>query len=238
MNRFILYVWDHFPSSRKFIKKIFFDIANIILKIGERLGLIYSDLFSRLGTSWFDHRFDYLKGISNYHWMERAFFSLDIIKKGDVVLNIGCGDGSFDGLYYADKAEYVVSIDKDPVAISHAKKYYKRPNVSFVKLDITRKKLPSKKYNIVLMFAVIEHFTELEGIEVLKNIKQSLKSGGILFGSTPLLKSLGKSNWEHKNEFCSTNQLKTLLSKVFQKIDIKIQKWSEGRTEIYFKCSV
>lgn len=236
MSKFVLFVWDHFPSSRKIIKKLFYSVADNIYSLGKKIGQIYNDLFSRMGTSWYDHRFDYLKGMQNYYWMERAFLILDKIKKEDAILDIGCGDGSFDGLYYANKARSIVAIDKDSTAILHAKKHYKRSNVNFFKWDITKKDLPGQKYNIILMFAVIEHLTKSEGIVLLKNIKKSLKPGGIFFGSTPILKIKGKSNWEHQNEFASIKHLKNFLLKEFNVVKIKERGWTEDRRECYFEC--
>ena len=156
MNKFILFFWDYFPPSRNLIRKCLYSTADTINNLGERVGQMYNDLFSRIGTSWYDHSFDHLRGISNYHWMERVFFTLDKIKKEDEVLDIGCGDGSFDSLFYADKARSIVAIDKDPKAISYAKKHYQRSNVKYITCDITKMKNTNNRYDIILMFAVIE----------------------------------------------------------------------------------
>lgn len=229
-------IWNKFPSLRPQIRRTLNFIANLSIRINRTIGNTYTTLFNAWGGSWFDHRYDYLRGMENYHWMERAFLALEEIKSGNIVLNIGCGDGSFDGLYYADKAKSVLAIDKDPAAISHAKKYYKRSSVSFVKWDVTKKSLPRVKFDVIFMFAVIEHFSKIEGVRVLENIKKSLKPEGIFFGSTPIFKILGKSNWEHQNEFTSKNDLKKFLSKVFNKVTIKERGWADGRRECYFEC--
>jgi 2-polyprenyl-3-methyl-5-hydroxy-6-metoxy-1,4-benzoquinol methylase len=238
MNKFILFFWDYFPPSRNLIRKCLYSTADTINNLGERVGQMYNDLFSRIGTSWYDHSFDHLRGISNYHWMERVFFTLDKIKKEDEVLDIGCGDGSFDSLFYADKARSIVAIDKDPKAISYAKKHYQRSNVKYITCDITKMKNTNNRYDIILMFAVIEHFTKSEGTLLLKNIKKSLKQGGIFFGSTPILNIKGMSNWEHQNEFASIQDLRSFLLKEFNTVRIKESQWTEGRRECYFECKV
>lgn len=230
------YIWNKFPSLRPIIKRLIHSFADTLIRVNKTMGNSYVILFKDWGVSWFDHRFDYLRGVSNYHWMERAFYALDKIQKGDEVLDIGCGDGSFDGIFFADKAKRVMAIDRDQIAILHARKYYKRDNVDYYRFDITKKKLPKDKFNVILMFAVIEHFSKLEGLNVLRNIKFSMKKDGVFFGSTPIFKILGKSNWEHENEFTSKKQLKIFLSEVFSKVKIRERGWAEGRRECYFEC--
>lgn len=211
-------------------------VADILICINFLLGKLYILLFGFLGTSWFDHRFDFLVGPSNYHWMERAFLALARIKDGDIVLDIGCGDGSYDGLFYSTKAKSIDAIDKDSLAIEHAKKYYHKVNIHFIKQDIVKCRLQDNKYGIVLMFAVIEHFSDKEGLKVLRKVKKSLCAGGILYGSTPLIKEFKISNWEHKNEFGSAIDLKKFLGKVFGSVTVTTLNWHEKRDDCYFEC--
>lgn len=217
----------------RYILSLFADILIVINKI---LGFLYLKLFGFTGTSWFDHRFDYFRGPENFHWLERAFLSLDRMKPGSRVLDIGCGDGIFSGLYYSSKAKSVLAVDKDKKAIKHAKRYYKKGNVKYIAKDINRWKIFPEKFDLVLMFAVIEHLQNDDGLSVLRNIGATLSEGGLFFGSTPILTNPKmKSNFEHENEFRSVESLKKFLETAFENVKTFQTKWP-GRNECYFEC--
>lgn len=170
--------------------------------------------------------------------MERAFLTMSLITEGDLVLDLGCGDGIFSGLFYSTKARNVIAIDKDLTAIKHARKYYQKDNVSFERLDIHKLERIRKKFELIVMFAVIEHFTPEEGLKVLNKIGLLLKSGGTFFGSTPIFNKhkTGISNFEHQNEFTSETDLKIFLKKSFKSVNMFHSNW-DGRDECYFKCN-
>lgn len=239
IDKIILNIWNKFPKLRNIIRNFLSVSANIIIGIGRFVGNVYTTLFGVLGTSWYDHRYDVLRGVENFHWMERAFFTLDKLRVDDSILDIGCGDGLFDGVFYSDVAKEIVAIDKDKKAIKHANNLYKKKNISFQKKDITKWKIPHKSFDVITLYAVIEHFAPKVGVSVLKNIKNGLKDKGKFIGSTPIFNSdkTNISNWEHENEFTSVNDLNNFLSKVFTKVKLKKSIWSNKRTDCYFECS-
>ena len=226
---------------KKFAEVCYFvlDILTIILiKASEFLSEQYKFIWSYLHRSWFDHRFDYLRGIENYYWYERAILAQQKIKQDGVVLDIGCGDGIYSGLFYSAKAKKVEAIDMDKSAIQHAKKYYSRSNVNFKNIDIHNWLKKGKKYDTVVMFSVIEHLSVEDGTETLKMIGKSLNKNGSLFGSTPLFSDNDEHNFEHQNEFSSELQLRSFLKKTFRKVDLYISIWPYGRKECYFECKM
>jgi len=210
--------------------------ADILVFLNKRLGLIYTFLFGIVGTSWYDHRFDYLRGVENYFWLERAFYTLNKITSDSILLDLGCGDGVYSGVFYSSKAKRIVAVDKDKSAIEHAQKYYGKKNVNFICKDIEKWDFPEIKFDLILMFAVIEHFEASKGLVVLEKIGRSLKKGGVFFGSTPIFTKKGKiSNFEHQNEFISEESLKAFLLKRFNKVKIYNSNWP-NRNECYFEC--
>ncbi|AKM83698.1 hypothetical protein A2422_02370 [Candidatus Woesebacteria bacterium RIFOXYC1_FULL_31_51] len=231
--------WNKHPNLRGLIKKSISVLAVVNIEFGKIIGKTYTLLFSVLGTSWYDHRYDYLRGVENFFWLERAFYTLDRINNNDSLLDIGCGDGLFDGVFYTNKAKKILAIDKDRNAIVHANKLYRKDNILFQKKDITRWKIPSNYFEIVTLYAVIEHFPPEVGIQVLKNIKNGLKKNGMLLGSTPIFNHDKKdiSNWEHKNEFISEIELKKFLKEVFNNVKLKKTTWNKQRSDCYFECS-
>lgn len=53
----------------------------------------------------------------------RGFYSAEIVRDGDRVLDIGCGDGSYTKRFYAPRAGHVDGIDIEPSAISYARQH-------------------------------------------------------------------------------------------------------------------
>lgn len=237
-DRQIYNFWTRHPNLRGVIKFLLFRSADINISTGKFIGRVYTILFGRLGVFWFDHRFDHLRGINNFHWLERAFYTLERVKKGSNLLDVGFGDGVYDGVFYSQFAETIVAIDKDKRAVNHAKKYYNRENVLFFQKDVTRWNPKQNSFNIVTMFAVIEHFTKNDGIKIMRKLKASLTENGILLGSTPIFtgKNGAITNEEHKNEFLSEDALRSFLRKVFRKVIIKKSIWDDERTDYYFEC--
>lgn len=222
---------------KNYIRTLLGLFADFVIKINRYLGSIYTSHFSYLGTSWYDHRYDYLRGTENFHWMERAFWVLPMISDGNAVLDLGCGDGIFSGVFYSSKAKEVIAVDKDITAINHARTYYSRKNVSYIKQDVRKLSFGNKKFDLILMFAVIEHFTPDDGVKVLTQIGHLLKTGGIFFGSTPIFSKDKKaiSNFEHQNEFTSSKDLYRFLKKSFKLVKIFHSTW-RFRDECYFRC--
>lgn len=236
IKKILSYIFNKIPFLGRSIRYILGKLADILFFMSKNIGDLYTILFGFLGTSWYDHKYDYLRGVRNYHWLERVFFALPKISEGDMILDIGCGDGIYSGEFYSEKAKRVLAIDINQSAITNAKKYYGKKNVKFLKKNVITWNLPIKTYNVVIMFAVIEHFTQQDGLKVLGKIRRSLKKDGVFFGSTPIFKTLDIANWEHKNEFTSEAQLVSFLKKIFNKVLITRSVWTEERSECYFEC--
>ena len=216
------------------IYKILNVLSDINILIGKLIASTYKFTWPYIGTSWFDHRFDYLRGPENIFWLERVIYTNNLIHQGDLILDIGCGDGIYSGKFYSSIAKFVDAIDLDLKAINHAKKTYPQKNVKFSKKNIVNW-TPTKKYNGISMFAVIEHLTKKDGQKVLSKIGKSLAKGGVFFGSTSVFEDRGFHNFEHENEFASVVILKKFLSQKFKSVKITTSNWP-GRLECYFEC--
>jgi len=102
------------------------------------------------------------------------------------ILNIGCGNGSFEFLV-GDKAKEIVGIDIKYEDIFQAKEECSNlKNVNFVELNLLEKDLPDGSPDVVTMFDVIEHITKNTEIIILKKIYKILKPNGQIVISTPL----------------------------------------------------
>jgi len=209
--------------------------ASLLSLFGSLLGKVYKKLWRYSDLASYEHMFDYLSGIKNFYWLERGINGLKPLPIGAKVLDLGCGDGIFSGIFYSTRAKDVEAVDWDPKIITLAKKNYQRPNVVFRQADITKISL-QKKYDAVYLFAVIEHFTVAEGQGLVKKISLALNEGGYFMGSTPLFSEKGGHNVEHQNEFSTEQEVKDFVSMAFSHIETWISFWPHGRRECYFLC--
>ncbi len=198
------------------------------------IGYLYTRSWGTLGITFFDHRFDHLRGPENWHWMERGVFGARLIPRGGTVLDLGCGDGIFSGLCYSPVAGSVDAIDRDSRAISLARKRYPQENVHWHVSDILLDAFPRDRYDTVFLFAVIEHFSVAAGTDLIRKIGAALEPGGTLLGSTPLFHELGGHNDEHDNEFFSEEYLRAFLEPHFETLEIWVSRWP-NRNEAYFQ---
>lgn len=117
-----------------------------------------------------------------------AKFSNKIIDLSKVqILDIGCGVGSM-ALYFGSLGASVKGIDISQRAIdisNAARKQLGIKNVSFVKKFLQR---GNEKYNMVIVSEVIEHIEDEK--DFLGKISTQLKTGGLLYLTTPLKENL------------------------------------------------
>jgi len=212
-------------------------VADLLITANKFVADRYVGIWYYLGYSWFDHRFDYLRGMDNIYWLERAFFAMKIIKSQHKVLDVGSGDGSLSGLFYSVRAKSVDAFDLDPAAIAHSQKHFSRSNVRFFQSDASHVSKMQQKYDVILAFAVIEHFSPSSGRAFLKDVGKMLKGQGIFMGSTPIFKEQGGHNPEHANEFTNKLSLKKFLSAHFHQVNLHFSQWPGDRLECYFECS-
>jgi len=214
---------------------------SIILKIAKFIAFIYARFWGMFGIPWFDHRFDWLRGPEYWVWNERGIYGSRVIRPGDKVLDVCCGDGIYSGLYYSIFAGLVHGIDRNELAIAAANKRYSKENVKFFKKDILKEDFPMENYDVIFMFAALEHFSVDEGSHILRRIAKALSksSNGEFLGSTPIFEeATGHGHPEHDNEFTSMEQLKSFLSPHFAEIDFWSSKWGAqaDRKDTYFLC--
>ncbi len=206
-----------------------------ILAVAKQIGDEYTRGWSRLGISWYDHRYDWARGPEYWMWCERGILGHHYIREGDRVLDLCCGDGTFSGLFFSKKASLVHAVDKNSQAIALARKLFDRMNVEFFEIDVLEDEFPGHEYDVILFYQALEHFTHEQIDCLLNKIAAALTPGGILLGSTALLGI--DSNFEHAVEFTSVEEIRELLSAYFEHVETWTTVWEESRVEVYFLCS-
>jgi len=153
--------------------------------------------------------------------------------KGKRILDVGCGEG-YGSDYMAQFAKEVVAVDPEQDAILHAKKRYKRKNLSFHVMDGTKLIFEDNGFDVVLSIQAIEHIEDYdahiaEAHRVLKKEgifivtawdKEEIISSMILRGELKKAEDYGKPfDPYHFKEFCE-NELRNALKKRFRKVEM------------------
>jgi 2-polyprenyl-3-methyl-5-hydroxy-6-metoxy-1,4-benzoquinol methylase len=132
------------------------------------------------------------------------------------LLEVGCGEGR--GIeILAPLSESYLAVDKITDVIEKLAKAH--PNVTFKQAVVPPLQgIDTNHFDVVVSFQVIEHIQN--DLFFLQEIFRVLKPGGRLFLTTPnIKKTLTRNPW-HIREY-TADELKTLVAKVFPKVEIK-----------------
>lgn len=158
--------------------------------------------------------------------LQRYLSIVDLIKD-KVVLDAASGEG-YGSYILSQKSARVTGIDLSEDAIEHAKKTYKRFNLSFEHASIEKLPFQDQSFDVVVSFETIEHVDENIQQSFLNEIKRVLKKDGLLIMSTPN-KYIYSDRVNYKNEFhvkeFYVEEFKTFLSKYFSFVDIYYQNY-------------
>jgi len=105
---------------------------------------------------------------------------LNLVKPGNKVLDIGCGNGRLYGALKGKKVDYL-GIDFSEKLLAIAEKQY--PQAKFKLADISKKKSwqSLENFDVCLCIAVLHHFpNHQKQLKIIQAIRQTLKPKGIL----------------------------------------------------------
>lgn len=154
------------------------------------------------------------------HFLTQNPWFSKYLRKDDVVLDLGCGNGQ-NTIKAARKVKKVIGIEYNSEMIKIAKST-KQKNVVFRQADLEKKvEFKENKFDVVLLLDVLEHLHNRN--LVLMEIKRILKPKGKLLLGVPnsqtswkkRLRSVGLSSFsdpDHKIEF-SERQIRNLLKR-------------------------
>ena len=158
------------------------------------------------------------------HFLEKRPWFVKYIKKGDIVLDLGSGNGQ-NAIKSAKFAKKIIGLEFNESLLKIARdsvKAKRLKNVEFKKANLEDKiKLNDASVNKVIFLDVLEHLSNRQ--QALQEIKRVLKSRGLLLVSVPnsqtswkkLQRSVGVCSFsdpDHKVEF-TQKQIESLLEK-------------------------
>lgn len=121
--------------------------------------------------------------IVNYRISLEKILSLARIKKGESVIDLGCGTGDLlaECLKFTRKA---VGVDNSRYMISQGKK--DNPGVEFIFGDTLDLKMKNEKFDLALSRAVFQHLTKKQHKKFLQEVNRILRPGGRFIFFTPI----------------------------------------------------
>jgi SAM-dependent methyltransferase len=168
----------------------------------------------------------------------RGFYSLQMLRDRDTLLDIGCGDGFFSRRFFAQKCSHIDAVDVEPTAIQAAKKANSSPNISYHLLNAVDEPFPRKSYSCVVWDGAIGHFPAKTIELMLAKIRDAIGDTGIFVGS----ESLGLEGHDHLQFFHNLDELGALFGRYFKFVKLKEESYTIGarsfvRREAYWRCS-
>ena len=181
---------------------------------------------------------------SNYrnaaYLFHRGLLNVELLQKGDRMLDIGCGDGFNDYRFYSHKCKLIEAIDIEPSAITYAKAHNHAKNINYILQDAVNQPFPSKKYDVIVWDGAIGHFPAETTETMLNKIVNALETDGVFTGS----ESLGhEEGHDHLQFFESIYDFGKMLKKHFSYVSLRetnypISEYSSFiRREAYWRCS-
>jgi len=192
----------------------------------------------------FDHRkngVDFLLGLGRAGVcpLFRGFYATEILREGDRILDIGCGDGFFDRRFFATRCAHVDAIDMEPTAIRTALAHNGAPNITYMVLDAVSQSYPSDSYDVIVCDGVLAHLSPAGASAVLEKARRALGLKGVFVGS----ESLGFEGADHLQHFESEDDLRALFGLHFERVQLRSFTYRIGasgediRREVYWRCS-
>jgi SAM-dependent methyltransferase len=188
----------------------------------------------------FDHRigaFEFATGAGTPFGYYRGYFTAELIRPADRVLDIGCGDGFFARRFFSPKCSAVDAIDIEPDAIAHASRYNRAENITHILLDAVNERFPADHYDVVVWDGGLGHVTPKGTERVLEKIRDALAPDGVFVGS----ESLGREGEDHLQFISSLEDLCALLERYFPHVLVRALQYELPlltRREAFWRCGL
>ena len=211
----------------KVINLIIFILLKPLFRVSKFIQLRYTK--TSLMRQWdFNKKKEnfFMQEINFYSWMYEpgnVHFSISpslarsYLNQNSKVLDIGCGDGLIDYLFFSDIAMQVDAIDLSPKAIDFARKNYNKKNLNYINENILNYQLKNNYYNFVFWNDSINYFDLQEVKYLLKNIEKCLVENGTLHIKSPIMFNNKLAETDNHRKFApQANELLDLIKSKFE----------------------
>jgi len=168
----------------------------------------------RMDINFFNMDYDSFDIYQKSHY-KRYEFSKSLVSSEDFIGDFACGSG-YGTIMLSTVCKNVLGIDIDSITINEIKKrYIEIENVNFeckniLDIDYTN------KFDKIISFETIEHFSEEEITQVLEKFNKSLKENGKLIFSTPYDQEKSENSMKfHKTFYIVEEKIKKFLEPFF-----------------------
>lgn len=162
----------------------------------------------------------------------RGFYVLEMLRPGDALLDIGCGDGFFTRQLYSPRCTLVDAVDIEPTAIATAMRWHPADNIRYHLMDAVEQPFPSGRYQVIAWDGAIGHFPPETTGRMLDKIARALAADGVFCGSESLGREEGH---DHLQFFDSLEDLRGLLRPHFRHVQAKEMQYTIGRGQGYLR---
>lgn len=170
----------------------------------------------------------------------RGFFVSELIREGDRLLDVGCGDGFFTKRFFAFKCSHVDALDVERDAIEAAMRYNAAANIRYWQRDAVSEPFPQEGYDVIVWDGAIGHFPADSTERMLRKIRDALNSGGVFCGSESLGREEGH---DHLQFFDSLKDLRRIFEPYFRHVELRSVAYPGHpmsdfiRQEAYWRCA-
>lgn len=189
----------------------------------------------------FDHRigsFNFAIGKEHGFSYVRGYFASELVRDGDRVLDVGCGDGFFARRFFAARGASVDAIDIEPSSIEHAARHNAAPGIRYRLQDAVSEPFPSDAYDLVVWDGALGHFAPDTTDHMLTKIREALAGGGAFVGS----ESLGFEGDDHLQFFETLDELGETLGRHFPHVLVRELEYrlpgGALRREAFWRCAI
>lgn len=211
-----------------------------LLAINQRALLRRDWVFSDRPPHFFDQRLAMvavLGGASAYSFY-RGYYAAELVREGDALLDIGCGDGFFDKRFFAERCSRIDAIDVDEAAIAAARSRNSSPKIRYLLLDAVQMPFPEPPYDVIVWDGALGHFSPDVTAPMLEKIRSALAVDGAFVGS----ESLGREGDDHLQFFDSVDDIAAVMRSYFpfvqvREIPYRFPNSDRFRREAFWRCA-
>ena len=200
--------------------KPLFRVSKIIQLTYAKTSLMREWDFNKKEDNFFKQEINFYSWMyepGNGHFAISPSLARPYLNQNSKVLDIGCGDGLIDYLFFSHIAKQVDAIDLSSRAINFARKNYKKKNLNYINENILNYQLKNYYYNFVFWSDSINYFDLQEVKYLLKNIEKCLVENGILHIKSPIMFNGKIAETNKQVKFApQTNELLDLIKSRFE----------------------